>query len=156
MLFIRRVSTAPYYIKEMKLIPKKSTLESLIYVKWVNFELPLGKVVGKRVVIAGTAKATAGKFSHIFFAVFNTYYNVTEFVWEEPHTSPEICRAVEIAATSDHCTTAKPFHSPFIVLIISDIFNASSIERTYLTSSTVPAPVWNVAVRAFSFSRISF
>ncbi len=88
-------------------MPKSVRLENEVFVKSVDFELPPGTVVGKRLVIAGTGTATDTSGSRIFFAVFNTYYNVTEFRWEEPYSRPEVCRAVEIAQTSDHCIPAS-------------------------------------------------
>ena len=105
-LTLLRLSSVPYYIKETKKIPKTVKLENEVYVRWANFELPLGTVVGKRLVIAGTGTASTANYSRIFFAVFNTYYNMTEFLWEEPYSRPEVCRAVEIAKTSDHCNPA--------------------------------------------------
>ncbi len=97
------MSSTPYYIKETKKIPKTVRLSGRIHVRTADFEFPSGTVVGKRLVIAGTAAAARDVSSHIFFAVFNTYHNVTELLWEEPYSSPEVCRGVEIAVTSDHC-----------------------------------------------------
>ena len=65
-----RISTAPYYIKERKRIPKTVRLINEIFVKSVDFEHPVGKVVGKRIIIASTGNDTRGP--RIFVAVFNT------------------------------------------------------------------------------------
>jgi hypothetical protein len=51
---------------------------------------------GYRILIAGTTLATAPNPEHVFFAVFNTVYNITEYVFQENTNVKEICRSIEI------------------------------------------------------------
>lgn len=83
---------------QTKKIPKSVTLMDQLHIKTVDFG-PIGGN-GKRIVICGTG---IGPPTHIFFAVFNTYYNVTEFLWETQTSIPEICRSVEIDVNNNQC-----------------------------------------------------
>ena len=83
---------------QKKKIPKTVQLMDLLYIKTVDFG-PIGEG-GKRIVICGTG---IGPPSHIFFAVFNTYHNVTEFLWEAPTTVKELSRNVEIDVNNEQC-----------------------------------------------------
>ena len=83
---------------QKKKIPKTVMLMDQLYIKAVDFG-PSGSN-GKRIVICGTG---IGPPTHIFFAVYNTYQNVTEFLWEGKTTTPEISRNVEIDVNNDQC-----------------------------------------------------
>lgn len=87
-----------YYVMEKKKIPKTVQLMDLLYVKTVDYG-PMG-ADGKRIVICGTG---IGPPSHIFFAVFNTYFNVTEFLWEAATPNKEISRSLEIDINNGQC-----------------------------------------------------
>ncbi len=84
-------------MKERKRVPKTVTLAPEVYVK----STPATN--GLQIVIAGTGLKAAAHESHIFFAVYNTYYNTTEFLSEEAYKYPEVVRGVEIAENSPHC-----------------------------------------------------
>lgn len=84
-----------YLITQQKKIPKTLMLNPEIYIKWISFIDSLGNV-GYRIAIGGTAAPTATTQEHIFFALFNTVYNITEYLYEETSNVPEICRNIEI------------------------------------------------------------
>ena len=52
-------------------------------------------VTGKRILICGTTKT-----NKLFFAIYNTAYNITEYLREEAHESSavlkEVCKDIEI------------------------------------------------------------
>lgn len=84
-------------MKERKRIPKTVVLNPEVYI-----ESAKTFTKGYQIAIAGTAASTADRGPHVFLAVFNTYYNVTEFLWEDPSEYPEACRGVKFAKNSPH------------------------------------------------------
>ncbi len=96
---------------------------------------------GKRVFIAGTTVSTP---EHVFFAIYNTLYNVTEFVWEQPaaDTIREISRAVEVDPNNHQ------------VLLITDRYSNTPFETT-CASLTTDYQMRQIAVRAFGLKSLS-
>jgi len=92
-----RPTSAPYVVKERKKIPKTIQLESEIYIEFTQ-----SFTKGFRIAIAGTAVATKDHDSHAFLAIYNTYYNTTEFLWEDFSTNKEVCRGIKFAKNSPH------------------------------------------------------
>jgi hypothetical protein len=76
-------------------------------VKAIDFEALPGQLSGKRLLIAGTSAATATKAENIFFAVYNTHYNVTEYIWEDALPGREILRNVEVSPTQSQSTISS-------------------------------------------------
>lgn len=143
----------PYVVKERKKIPKTVILRPEIFVQYTDFFGKDGSKLGLRIVIAGTGINTTEHHEHIFFAVFNTYQNATEYLWEEVYNAPEICKGIEIAKTSNHCIFFNT-NKYCKVIILSDIYTNKQIETTYLTSGTIGPPTWDISIRAFSFDSI--
>ena len=85
-----------YVVQQKKRIPIASLLLNEIYVKQISFEQPIGTVLGKRIVIAATGTTPSSPHPHPVVGVFNTYYNLTEFLWEEASGVPEVTKGVEV------------------------------------------------------------
>ncbi len=85
-----------FVVSQQKKIPKTMVLQPELLVKSIDSDsLPGSSTKGKRILLAGTSVSSP---PHIFFAIYNTLYNVTEFLWEQSDndTHREIVKAVEI------------------------------------------------------------
>ena len=82
------------------MIPKTVALQPDIQVKSMDSEaLPDSTAKGKRILISGTTVSTP---EHAFLCIFNTLYNVTEFLWEQSadDITRERVKSVEVDANN--------------------------------------------------------
>ena len=128
-----------YTIKEKKKIPKSVILNNNVQVKSWNFEEVYGTTLGKRILIGGTAVNST--HSWIFFALFNTYYNITEMIQEEPFSAKEVLRAMEFDNKNNQ------------FIIISDIYSDNPIEISCNDPKAYSTVSWNIGIRSFSLKR---
>ena len=84
-----------YSVKERKRIPTSKRLGDEMTIKFADFETN-----GRRIFILGTVETSP---SHVFLAIFNTRYNLTEFVWDEESAVNERGRGLEIDTGNDQC-----------------------------------------------------
>ena len=148
-----------YYVKAKSRVPKSVSLLDEIYVKTINYTKRLvscpqdGKnnetVVGKRIVIAGTGEARGSRPEHIFFAVFNTVLNVTEYLHEESSKVRELSRGLEVDAINEQ--RKRDAHR--LVILLSDRYSNDPIDPSCLRPGGATSSSWRVAVRAYTFSR---
>lgn len=81
---------------------------------------------GNRLILCTTNEYTTGTVKHtgIFFAIYNTAYNLTEYVFEDPVTDDEVFRDVQVNEELG------------MVLIISEYDNETKIRiRNFLLTS---------------------
>lgn len=84
-----------YTVKSRKRMPTSARLSKEIVVKVTDFGSGSD---GKRILVAGTAQTVP---AHPFLAIFNTRYNITEFVWDESATIQETLRGIDIDLGND-------------------------------------------------------
>ena len=120
-------------------MPKTVKLQPHVIVKSLDAEaLPGSTVTGKRIVMCGTTDEDTPR---IYIAIYNSVYNVTEYVYQEPSDVPEKCRAIEI----------DPYNGQ--ILFISDRQSADPIVVSPARPLKNQPATWHVAVRAFSVQR---
>ncbi len=126
-----------YYVKEQNKIPKTARLRPEIYIKAVD----AAKAPAKRILVCGTTDSATPGF---FFAVYNTLYNITEYLLENPSASPEVCRGLKLDPNNNQ------------VLLITDLFIGDPLEESCTHQKVNKPAVWRVSVRAFSLDRMNF
>lgn len=77
------------------------TLDSNILLNECPFYDSAKKQIGKRIIIGGTC--VAGETKSVYFAVYNTYYNITEMIYEEPADANEVMKGIEINENEGIC-----------------------------------------------------
>lgn len=89
-----------YYMEEKKKVPKNDQLGESLIVKSVDFTSN-ANIHGKRIVICGATDK-----DKLFFAIYNTAYNLTEYLHEDGTTGSsgekESCKSVEINENTGH------------------------------------------------------
>ena len=87
-----------FYIVERKRVSKNVKLNPKVYVTSLN-SVPLpGTTGGKHIIIGGTVATNP---ESVFLAVFNTQYNITEYIWEEPSDVREIFKGIQYDKLND-------------------------------------------------------
>jgi len=90
-----------YYTEEKKRIPKNSRLNSDIIVKYTEATRTASSLThGKRIFICGTTENNS-----LFFAIYNTVFNITEYVYEDPleeNILTESCKDIHINLDTGH------------------------------------------------------
>lgn len=107
-----------YYIESEKRVPKDSKLNNNIIVKSGEAAKTSSSLInGKRIYICGTTEN-----SKVFFAIYNTVYNLTEYVYDADadDTDKEVCKDIHVDESTGH------------FLIITEITDPSSITSTIL------------------------
>lgn len=89
-------------MKEKKRIPKDSILNSDIIVKYTEATRTSSSLTcGKRIFICGSTKKNS-----LFFAIYNTVFNITEYVYEdllqEDNIISESCKDIHINTDTGH------------------------------------------------------
>lgn len=91
-------------MKQKNLIAKNPNLEDQIFIKSQEYINSRSDPGGKQIIIAGTTKKTLiSPKNHIFFAIFNTRYNVTEFLYNDFTDIDEILRGIQLDKANGHC-----------------------------------------------------